>query len=74
MYLATTNTAMAGDTKLEQLTHTQMSILKKMNKQWWSINKHNIEAIKQERERQATIKFLKELLELTQPNNERRIK
>lgn len=51
-----------------------MSLLKKMKKQWWGINKHNIEAIKQERERQSTIKFLKELLELNQPNNERRIK
>jgi hypothetical protein len=49
-----------------------MSILKKMKKQWWEINKNNIEAIKQERERQETIKFLKELLALTQPNNERR--
>ena len=51
-----------------------MSLLKKMKKQWWVINKHNIEAIKQGRERQETIKFLKELLALTQPNNERRIK
>lgn len=32
-----------------------------MKKQWYKINKDNLEVIMQERERQETIKFLKDL-------------
>lgn len=38
-----------------------MSILKKMKKQWYLLNKDNYEVIKQEKERQQVIKFFKDL-------------
>ena len=38
-----------------------MSILKKMKKQWYLLNKDNYEVIKQEKERQQVINFLKDL-------------
>ncbi len=38
-----------------------MGVLKKMKKQWFRLNKNNIEVIKQEKERQELIKFCKEI-------------
>lgn len=38
-----------------------MSILKKMKKQWWEINKNNIEDIIRKKEIESLLKLLKEL-------------
>lgn len=41
-----------------------MSILKKMKKQWYKLNKDNLEVIMQERERREVVKFLKDIREM----------
>lgn len=41
-----------------------MSVLKKMKKQWYKLNKDNLEVIMQERERREVVKFLKDIREM----------
>jgi len=51
-----------------------MSILKKMKKQWYLLNKDNYEVIKQEKERQEIVKFFeafKEVINIRHNQNEK---
>lgn len=41
-----------------------MSVLKKMKKQWYKLNKDNLEVIMQEREKREVVKFLKDIREM----------
>lgn len=38
-----------------------MSLLKKMKKQWYKINKENIDVIKQEKQNKEHAKFIKDI-------------